>query len=216
MMMRTRWAMLLAPVAFAAVFELVRIGEVGPTVDRIHLSSTYGILAFAVGRGIHAILTLVPMLLGAALGAAAARRLDGRAASRRGWAKAGLWTRRTVTAVVIVGLLALTVAILRPARTNPILGADGKTLAGSVAELTRVKIGGHRLAMMIRGRSVNNPVLLFLAGGPGGTEIGAMRRHGQALEQDFVVASVAPESLTTPWTRPRRSPSIGRSPTRSR
>ncbi len=42
---------------------------------------------------------------------------------------------------------------------------------------------------MIRGTSTHNPVLLFLAGGPGGTELGAMRRHGQALEQDFVVVT---------------------------
>ena len=65
--MRTRWAMVLAPVSFVAVFELARIGAVGPTVDRIHLSSTYGILAFAVGRGFHGLVALVPMLLGAAL-----------------------------------------------------------------------------------------------------------------------------------------------------
>ena len=43
--------------------------------------------------------------------------------------------------------------------------------------------------MMIRGRSTRNPVLLFLAGGPGGTELGAMRRHGQSLEDDFVVVT---------------------------
>ena len=42
---------------------------------------------------------------------------------------------------------------------------------------------------MIRGRSADNPVLLFLAGGPGGSELGAMRRHSQALEDDFVVVT---------------------------
>ena len=43
--------------------------------------------------------------------------------------------------------------------------------------------------MMIRGQSIDNPVLLFLAGGPGGTEMGAMRRHLPQLEQDFVVVT---------------------------
>ena len=62
-------------------------------------------------------------------------------------------------------------------------------MAGSVAELVRVPIGGHDQAMMIRGTSTNNPVLLFLADGPGGTELGAMRRHGQGLEQDFTVVT---------------------------
>jgi pimeloyl-ACP methyl ester carboxylesterase len=43
--------------------------------------------------------------------------------------------------------------------------------------------------MMIRGESTEDPVLLFLAGGPGGSELGAMRRHLEALEQDFVVVT---------------------------
>ncbi|MEO6086344.1 MAG: alpha/beta hydrolase, partial [Umezawaea sp.] len=75
------------------------------------------------------------------------------------------------------------------AATDAVPGADGAPLAGSVAELTRVRVDGQDLSMMIRGRSVDNPVLLFLAGGPGGSELGAMRRHGQALEQDFTVVT---------------------------
>lgn len=187
--MRSRWAMLLAPVTFVVVFEFARIGTVGPLVDGIHLGSPLGIVAFALGRGLHGVLALVPMLLGAALGAAMARRLDGSGQDHHGWASVGLWARRTVTALVIVGLLALTLAIVRPERTDPILASDGNPLAGSVAELTRVEVGDRDLAMMIRGDSVDKPVLLFLAGGPGGTEMGAMRRHGQALERDFVVAT---------------------------
>ena len=88
-----------------------------------------------------------------------------------------------------MALLALTAGIMRPASTDPILTETGTPLAGSVAELIRVPIGGHDQAMMIRGTSTDNPVLLFLAGGPGGTELGAMRRHGQALEKDFVVVT---------------------------
>jgi pimeloyl-ACP methyl ester carboxylesterase len=61
---------------------------------------------------------------------------------------------------------------------------------GSIAELTRVDVGDHELGLMLRGRSTDSPVLLFLAGGPGGTELGAMRRHSQALEDDFVVATL--------------------------
>jgi proline iminopeptidase len=41
---------------------------------------------------------------------------------------------------------------------------------------------------MIRGRSTSLPVLLHLAGGPGGTDIGAMRLD-TGLEQHFVVAT---------------------------
>ncbi|HEX5798550.1 MAG TPA: hypothetical protein VFY02_00445, partial [Gaiellaceae bacterium] len=185
--LRSRWTMLLAPLAFVAAYELVRVGTDGPTVDGIGLS-TYGLIALVVGRGAHGILALVPMALGAALGAGYARRVRG-APARHGWARAPLYARRAMTALVAVGLVALAVAVARPATTDPILGPDGEPLAGSIAELTRVELGGHDLALMIRGHSTESPVLLFLAGGPGGSEVGAMRRHLEALEQDFVVVT---------------------------
>jgi proline iminopeptidase len=186
--MRSRWAMLLAPAVFVAVFELLPLGTGGPTVDGIHLS-TYGLMAFAVGRGIHGVLVLVPMVLGGALGAGIARRTSERPPVRRGRVRAGLYARRVVAALAGVGLVVLAVGIARPASTAPIVGSEGDPLAGSIAELTRVEIGGHDLAVMIRGDSSENPVLLFLAGGPGGTELGAMRRHLAALERDFVVVT---------------------------
>lgn len=62
--MRSRWAMLLATVAHVAAFEFARIGEAGPTVDGIHLGTTFGIMAFIFGRGVYGILALPPMLLG--------------------------------------------------------------------------------------------------------------------------------------------------------
>jgi len=185
--MRSRWAMLVAPLAFVAVYELVRLGTDGPTVDGIHFSM-YGLIALVVGRGVHGVLVLLPILGGAALGAGLARRIEG-PRHRRGWARAGLYVRRGVAALVGVGLVVLAVMIARPATTDPILGPDGEPLAGSIAELTRVEIGGHDLAMMIRGNSSDSPVLLFLAGGPGGSELGAMRRHLEALEQDFLVVT---------------------------
>jgi hypothetical protein len=58
----------------------------------------------------------------------------------------------------------------------------------SIAELTTATIGGHEQALMIRGRSTDLPVLLRLAGGPGGTDIGAMRLD-TGLEERFVVVT---------------------------
>ena len=60
---RSRWAMLVAPVVFAVAFEITRMPLDGPTVDAPHLS-TYGVFAFVVGRGFHAMLSLLPMALG--------------------------------------------------------------------------------------------------------------------------------------------------------
>jgi proline iminopeptidase len=124
------------------------------------------------------------------IAAATARRLDGDIpAPKRWWSRSGLWTRRVITVLLVVGLLGLTAVILRPASTEQLLGDDGRHGSGGGAELTRGAVGGHDLAMMIRGADVRNPVLLYLAGGSGGTDIAAMRRHGQLLEEDFTVAT---------------------------
>lgn len=187
--MRSRWAMLLTPVVFVVVFELVRIGSDGPTVDAIHPGSTYGLLALVVGRGFHGLVGLVPMLLGATFGAAFARRAQRDPNSGAGRVGVAGYVRRAVAVLCTVGLLALAAGVARPASTAQIRGANGDRVEGSVAELIRVEIGGHDLAMMIRGVSTDLPVLLFLAGGPGGSELGAMRNHLSALEQHFVVVT---------------------------
>jgi pimeloyl-ACP methyl ester carboxylesterase len=183
LLLNSRWAMLVAPAVFAVVFEITRMGVDGPMVDGLH-ASFYGAIAFITGRGFQALLTLVPMALGAALGAGWARTRTGQVRSR--WS---LVLGRGGAVLVTVALLALTAALLRPASTAPILAANGEPQPGSVAELTTVNTGGHDLGLMIRGTSADNPVLLFLAGGPGGSELGAMRRHLPALEESFTVAT---------------------------
>lgn len=181
--MRSRWAMLLAPVVFVAVFEVARVGSDGPTVDGIHPASTYGIVAFAVGRGFHGVVVLVPMLLGAAFGSALGRRVSGDSHSRDGRARVGRYVRRTFAGAATIAMIGLAAGAARPASTTPIGTPNG------VAELIRVDIGGHDLAMMIRGTNTDNPILLYLAGGPGGSELGAMRKHLPGLENDFVVVT---------------------------
>ena len=72
--LRSRWAIVVALVTFAGVFELVRFDATGATVDTITLSSEYGIMAFAVGRVFHGILALLPMAVGVAFGRSWAMR----------------------------------------------------------------------------------------------------------------------------------------------
>jgi proline iminopeptidase len=178
----SRWSALLTPITFLVVFELARQGTPGPTVDGIRLGSMYGVVAFVVGRGVHGALVLLPMVLGSLYGVQLAAWLG-----RGGVGGLGViaWV-----AVVPLTLAMLAVAILlaSPVRVTPILDADGSPLAGSVADITAVRIGGHDQTVMIRGRSVDSPVILYLAGGPGGTDLGAMRAD-VTLEQDFVVVT---------------------------
>ena len=182
LVMRSRWAMLVCPIVFLLVYEFARAGTTGPTVDRIELGSTYGIIAFVVGRLVHGLLVLAPMTLGAAYGVWLA---SGRRTSGSGLTKAAKWTLTGLATLALVGLVVL---VARPGTTAPILGPAGEPVPGSIAELTSVRIGGHDQALMIRGRSTDDPVLLYLAGGPGGTDLGAMRADA-GLEQDFVVVT---------------------------
>jgi len=168
---RSRWSMLAAPAAFVVAVELTRLGVRGPSVDAPHLSP-FGIIALLTGRGVHGVLSVLPLGLGAAYGAGLTRR--GRPASR---------IRRVGTAVLTAALAAVTVAVAIPAHTTP----PGP---GGVAELTSVDVGGYRLGLMIRGDDATAPVLLFIPGAPGGTELGSMRRHLAALERHFVVVTL--------------------------
>lgn len=180
--MGSRWSILLAPTIFVIVFEFARRGTVGPTVDAIQLNSAYGIIAFISGRLFQGLLALVPMMLGARFGVALAHRLGNQQAAGLnfgGWAATGL---------VTLALITLAVFIARPATTQPVMGQNGEPLAGSIAELIEIPLGGLDQSVMIRGRSIDNPVLLYLAGGPGGTDLGAMR-DDVTLEQDFIVVT---------------------------
>ncbi len=187
LVMRSRWALLLGPLTFAAVFELTRVGTDGPTVDAPAFT-TYGILALVVGRVFHAAISLAPMAFGAVLGAGIARHLKppSESANRRRWARRA---RRSVAAFAAVGLVAFTAVLARPATTDSIVDANGDPVPGSIAELGTVDVNGHELHIMIRGHSVDNPILLFLAGGPGGSEMGAMRNHLPELEEHFTVVT---------------------------
>jgi proline iminopeptidase len=182
---RSRWAMLVAPVVFAVAFEIARMPVDGPTVDAPHLS-TYGVLALVVGRGFHALLTLVPLAMGASWGAFALARGGGHLHAGRGRSVLR-WTALTASVVMVIGI---TLAVARPASTAAITGADGAPVEGSIAELTSIDVNGHELGLMIRGHDTDNPVLLYLAGGPGGSELGAMRNHLAALEDHFTVATL--------------------------
>ena len=181
--MRSRWALLLAPLAYVLAIELARRGVAGPTVGAIRLNEMFGILALIVGRGFHGLVGLLPMLFAAELGVQLARHLSGQAV----WPGSLLGGALAIMAAL--GLIALAVWIILPASTPPILGADGRPLAGSIAEVTLVPISGSSQGVLIRGRSTDNPILLYLAGGPGQSSLPHPRVVFEDLEKDFLVVA---------------------------
>jgi len=188
LLLRSRWAMLLTPIAFAVAFEVGRLDVSGPMVDGIE-TSFYGLIALITGRGFHGLLSLLPMALGAFVGFALARELVRAGASGHRGGRLGTFARRATAIAIALVFVAGLAVVAQPASTDPILDTDGNKLAGSVAELTSLDVNGHDLGLLIRGHSTDNPVLLFLAGGPGGSEMGSMRNHLPGLEEHFTVVT---------------------------
>jgi proline iminopeptidase len=186
---RSRWAILGAPLVFALCYELGRADVVGPSVDRPNLDTSIGVLVLVLGRGFAAVTQLLPLALGAAYGAGVARRRvpePGRAGTRKRVVLR--WIRRGVAGMTVTALVVLTLVLLRPGTTAPITDPTGNTVPGSVAELARVRLGGHEQTVLIRARDVRQPVLLYLAGGPGQSDLGYTRAYMPTLEDDVVFA----------------------------
>jgi pimeloyl-ACP methyl ester carboxylesterase len=66
-------------------------------------------------------------------------------------------------------------------------GPGGQPLAGSIAEISWLPLGGIDQWVMIRGESILNPPLILLHGGPGFSETGMFRHFNAALEKSFTV-----------------------------
>ncbi len=61
--------------------------------------------------------------------------------------------------------------------------------SNSISELRRIEVNGRHEWLSIRGKNRNNPVLLFLSGGPGGSQLVTARHYFAALEKDYTVVT---------------------------
>lgn len=76
-----------------------------------------------------------------------------------------------------------------PSWTPQIKDSKGDVLPNSISTLEQVELGGIEQSILIRGVDQNNPVILFLHGGPGYPQIGYARKYQQQLEKDFIVVN---------------------------
>lgn len=74
------------------------------------------------------------------------------------------------------------------ARPSPPFEANGEAIPGSFVEETYLPLKGAREYLLVRGRDRRAPVMLFLHGGPGGSETALMRLFHPQLEDHFVMA----------------------------
>ncbi len=73
--------------------------------------------------------------------------------------------------------------------------------------LERVRIGGADQWVLERSENLSNPILLYLHGGPGTSQLALNRRNMRELERYFTVVN---------WDQPARVSRMPRSETRAR
>ncbi|APR02004.1 alpha/beta hydrolase family domain protein [Clostridium botulinum] len=78
----------------------------------------------------------------------------------------GIWTTTLAVTFLIIGIISQKICF-----TPSIFDSNGNVLEGSIAELRQIDINGSKQWITIRGNSTNKPILLFLAGGPGGSQL---------------------------------------------
>lgn len=80
-------------------------------------------------------------------------------------------------------------ASVTPSRTPAFTDERGRTIPGSVAAMETVTIGDVAQRLWFRGSSRDNPALVFLHGGPGGSLGALFRRYNAELERHFLVVT---------------------------
>jgi pimeloyl-ACP methyl ester carboxylesterase len=118
------------------------------------------------------------------------------------------WMVIGVMLACLLGLLGL-LHSWSPGQPEPFLDGNGQVLENSLSEKIHVEINGIEQGMFIVSRNIQNPVLLFVHGGPGMPEYWLNQDHPSRLEDHFTVVwweqrgaglsfepGIPPESMT--------------------
>ncbi len=89
--------------------------------------------------------------------------------------------------IFIVLILVLIALVLSPGKTPEFFDDNKKKLENSISCIEKVTLGGNEQIIIIRGKNINNPILLFLHGGPGGSMTPIFHKEYPQLEDAFVV-----------------------------
>lgn len=169
---RRRLIVSIAALASVALYFLVPRPLLGNTrAARLELVLLGGLLLILLGTLLVSLISLTGVLL-AKEGASWRQRLSG---------------QLTLLLVVVLLFGGLVLGSQWSAHTPAIVGADGKPRPNSIAAMEKIELGGTQQWLIVRGEDVTKPVLLFLSGGPGGSEAARVLRFNKELEKHFVV-----------------------------
>jgi proline iminopeptidase len=100
--------------------------------------------------------------------------------------KRGRWLAG-VLAVVLVLFAAALIKTFGAISTPAFRDSNGRPLANSIAIAEQWRINGIDESVIVRGRDLSNPILIWLHGGPGSSETPVLRVMNGVLEDDFTV-----------------------------
>ena len=93
--------------------------------------------------------------------------------------------------------------------TKQITNKTGEIMQNSIASLESYKIGGVQQWVLMRSENINNPILIYLHGGPGSPVIPVVNKYNSELEKKFILVqweqrgagksyknSIPPETMT--------------------
>ena len=94
-----------------------------------------------------------------------------------------------VICILIVLILIMLLIILPPStgKTKVFLDENGEIIQGSISEKTYVEINGVKQGTFIKGKNINNQVLLFVHGGPLMPEYFLNDKYPTGLEEYFTI-----------------------------
>lgn len=97
----------------------------------------------------------------------------------------GKWLAVSIISVLIIASVFL--LIISPGKTSPVIDENGTVPVNSVAVIEKPVIGGIPQGLIIRGADRNNPVLLFVHGGPGLPSYAFLTEEFKKLERLFTI-----------------------------
>lgn len=77
--------------------------------------------------------------------------------------------------------------LVSPGKLKPYRDHEGRILQGSISEKIFISIGGVKQGMFLQGKDTNNPVMLFVHGGPSFPEYFLVEKYPAGLEDHFTV-----------------------------
>lgn len=89
--------------------------------------------------------------------------------------------------IVVVILLAIIIYQKQFNAHTPAINQRGPVSNNSTAVLQEVELGNMKQCILSRGNDISNPVLLWLHGGPGSSQMPIARYYNGDLEKEFIV-----------------------------